>query len=105
MKYNEEILEKYEYVSMKRDQGIKCILLSTELTGQAILVCLIDFKRPYWVCEDLFEYQSCPYGGSKNEQCRISALIKCYVENCYTDIDTVILILWLNWGFMKVKIW
>jgi len=47
LKYNEEILEKYEYVSMKRDQGIKCILLSTELTGQAILVCLIDFKRPY----------------------------------------------------------
>ncbi len=91
-KYNEDILEKFEYVSMKRGQGVECILHSTELTGQAIPVCLIDFKRPYCGCEGFFEYQSCPYGRSKNGQCRSSAMIKCCVENCYTDIDLVILI-------------
>lgn len=91
-KYNEEILEQFEYVSMKRGQGVECILHSTELIGHAIPVCLIDFKRSYCGCEGVFEYQSCPYGRLKNGQCRNSAMIKCCAEQCYADLDLVILI-------------
>jgi len=49
-KYNDDILEKFEFVSMKRGQGVECILRSTERTGHAIPVCLLDFKKPYCGC-------------------------------------------------------
>ncbi len=91
-KYNDEILEQFEYVSMKRGQGVECILRSTERTGHAIPVCLLDFKKPYCGCEGIYEYQSCPYGKQKNGACRNSAMIKCCAEECYADLDLVFLI-------------
>ncbi len=91
-KYNDDILEQFEYVSMKRGQGVECILRSTERTGRAIPVCLLDFKRPYCGCEGIYDIQTCPYGKLNNGACRNSAMIKCCYEECFADLDLVFLV-------------
>ena len=92
-KYNEDILKQFEYVSMKRGEGVECIFRTTEKTGRAIPICLIDFKKSYCGCEgDNYDPLTCPYGKTKDGRCRNSAMIKCCAEECYSALDLVFLI-------------
>jgi len=86
---NELILSELGTTTMKRGQGVPCQLDDGQF-GYSVPICLADFKKPYCGCEGSFEIQSCPYGRS-NDVCRNSAIVKCCVEKCYTNLDLVIL--------------
>ena len=77
--------------SIRRGEGIEC-KLNDGTPGFAVPICLFDFRRPYCGCEGRYEVQTCPYGRTTSGGCRNSAIIKCCVETCYTDLDLVILI-------------
>jgi len=86
---NEKILTELRHVSMKRGQGVSCETSDGQI-GYAVPICLIDFKKPYCGCEGKYEVLTCPYGRLANGACRNSAIIKCCVENCYSDMDLVV---------------
>ena len=89
---NENILMKFtNLTAMRRGEGISCKLIDGTV-GYAVPICLIDFKRPYCGCEGRMEIQSCPYGRSSTGSCKNSAMIKCCVEKCTTDLDLVIIV-------------
>ncbi len=88
---NEKILSELRHTSMKRGQGVECEL-SDQQKGYAVPICLIDFKKPYCGCEGKYEVLTCPYGRLADKSCRNSAMIKCCVENCYSDMDLVVAI-------------
>lgn len=76
---------------MKRGEGVTCELGDQEF-GTAVPICLLDFKKSYCGCEGRFDRRSCPYGKLSNGACRNSAMIKCCVEKCYTNLDLVIML-------------
>jgi len=89
-KINEEILAEFGTTTMKRGQGVACQMADDQI-GYAVPICLADFKKAYCGCEGSFEIQSCPYGRLADGMCRNSAMVKCCVEKCHTNLDLVIL--------------
>lgn len=86
--FNDLALSELKVTSMKRGQGVDCMIGSER--GYAVPICLIDFQKPYCGCEGEVNMRSCPYGLTEDGRCRSSNMIKCCVERCSSSLDFVI---------------